>query len=111
MNRRELLKRLAGGFAVAGIAPMDVQTHEAPCEPSRALVVLKPNGPLSIEQQGRIRACWARAVADSPWQEARVIVLDHDMTLHVEEYADDLGSRSCRVHGWHLFGPRCSEGF
>jgi hypothetical protein len=95
-----------------------VQTHEAPCEPAGALVVLKSAIALSISERVRIRECWARAVADSPWQKARVIVLERDMTLEVQEYAkfgrppsDDLGSRYCRVHGWHMFGPRCSEGY
>ncbi len=94
MNRRELFTRLAGAFAAAQLPAIATdQVLEAPCQPAGALVVLRTDRLLPNSDRARILSTWKAAVKDTPWADARCIVLGPDMSLEVHDYATFGGKR------------------
>lgn len=87
MNRRELFKRLAGATAAAGLAPIVAEAHEAPCDPARALVVLKSEEHLSRAQCVCLTDSWRRVTRGTAWEHVRCAVLERGMTLELHDLA------------------------
>jgi hypothetical protein len=77
MNRRELLQRLTGSVAAAIGAPVIAEVLDAPADPRRALIVLRPTGKrLSMEQCVRLREHWMSATAGTAFADVKTVVLD-----------------------------------
>lgn len=84
MNRRELLKRLAGGLG-AGTAMPVVNVLAAPENPKRAIVVLTAKGILPCRRQANLIACWREAVRGTDFEHVKTVVCDDNLTIEIKE--------------------------
>lgn len=80
MDRRELLKSCVAAVTGAAGLPVSVSALEDPAT-RPALVVLEFPGHLSLAAASRITDVWSQAIAGTPFEGVKAVVLDGGMTL------------------------------
>lgn len=79
MNRRELLKAVAGTVAVAGVEA-EASTVDATSHPP-VLAIFECRHHVSQANVAYINEMWRKVVAGTPFEACRAIVIDSDLTL------------------------------
>lgn len=79
MNRRDLLKSVAGMAVAGGVATASASVVAA--DPVPVCAVLEFNGPISNECACRLRETFESAFKDTPFEQVKVVVLGDGLRL------------------------------